>query len=69
MLYHEMLARGLKVNAATMAAVMSTAVVAGQPEMALGMWEGLTSSGVRPSPACANARLEALLQLVRWFHA
>ena len=65
MLYRAMLARGHKANAATMAAVMSTAVAAGQPEMALGMWEGINSSGLRPSPACANARLDALIQMVR----
>lgn len=65
MLYRDMLARGHKANAATMAALMSTAVAAGQPEMALGMWEGLNNSGLRPSPACASARLEALIQLVR----
>ena len=64
-LYREMMARGHKANAATMAAVMTTAVAAGQPEVALGTWDGLVSSGLRPSPACANARLEALIQMVR----
>jgi pentatricopeptide repeat protein len=50
---------------ATHAALMRAALQRGMPEVALQVWEGLKSTGLRPDSACLNMCLDALLRLVR----
>lgn len=64
-LYKRMLGTGVKETAASVAALMAAATANGQAEWALTMWQGLQRGSLRPTAACATARMDALLHLAR----
>ena len=64
-LYKRMLSSGVKETAASVAALMGAATASGHPETALAMWRSMQRGPLRPTSACAVARLDALLRLVR----
>lgn len=63
-LYKRMLSSGVKETAASVAALMGAATASGHPETALAMWRSMQRGPLRPTSACAVARLDALLRLV-----